>query len=318
MGSHFTSRDLGEIEEYIARTYASIQLATASPERSHFLAARNPLGPVSFDRLEYGFEADYRVEPLGRIALFGVEAGCFPQVETDGVRNSHGVGDVFLAAQPDRPYRGRQANARFSITMVEPSLLSRVAAPDRTDRPVRLTGYRPVTPAAGRQLLSTIDFLRDHVAADPVYRDAPLIAATAPQLLAATVLATFPSNATAEPTPADRRDAHPASLRRAVAFVDDNAHRDITVADIAAAAHVTIRTVQYAFKRHLGVSPMTYLRRVRLANAHHELLATDPTSGTTVTQIAAKWGFLHPGRFASYHRAAYGCSPYQALYRDPP
>jgi AraC-like DNA-binding protein len=318
MGPHFESRDLGEIEDYIARTYASIRLKTATPEQSHFLATMNPLGPVSLDRLDYGFEADYSVEPLGRIALFGVEAGSFPRVETDGTQDSHGVGDVFLAAQPDLPYGGCESSARFSITMLEPSLLSQVAAPARTDLSVRLTGYRPVSREAGRLLLRTITFLREQVASDPEFRDAPLIAATAPQLLAATVLTTFPNNALTDPTIEDRHDAHPASLRRAVAFVEDNAHRDITVADIAAAAHVTIRTVQYAFRRHLGTSPMAYLRQVRLSHAHQELLATDPASGTTVTRIAARWGFLHPGRFARYHRATYGCSPYRTLHRDAP
>lgn len=318
MGPHFESSDLGEIEDYIARTYAAIRLKAATPERSRFVASANPLGPVSLDRLDYGFEADYRVEPLGRIALFGVEAGRFPRVETEGVQDSHGVGDVFLAAQPDRPYAGCESGARFSITMVEPSLLSRVAAPENCDRPVRLTGYRPLSPEAGRRLLRTITFLREHVATDPVFRDAPLIAATAPQLLAATILSTFPNTALTDPTIEDRHDAHPASLRRAVAFVDDNAHRDITVADIAAAAHVTIRTVQYAFRRHLGISPTAYLRQVRLAHAHRELLAANPASGTTVTEVAARWGFLHPGRFASYHRAAYGCSPYRTLHRDAP
>jgi AraC-like DNA-binding protein len=316
MGPHFESRDLGEIEDYIARSYAPIRLKTATPEQSHFTATRIPLGPVSFDRLDYGFEADYSVAPLGRIALFGVEAGTFPRVETDGVQDSHGAGEVFLAAQPDLPYAGCESSARFSITMLEPSLLSAVAAPERTDRVVRLTGYRPVSPEAGRHLLRTIAFLREQVVADPALRNAPLIAATAPQYLAATVLSTFPSTAVTAPTIEDRRDAHPTSLRRAIAFVDDNAHRDITIADIAAAAHVTIRTVQYAFRRHLGTSPMGYLRRVRLAHAHQELLATDPGSSTTVTQIAAKWGFFHPGRFASYHRAVYGCSPYRTLHRD--
>jgi hypothetical protein len=40
-------------------------------------------------------------------------------------------------------------------------------------------------------------------------------------------------------------------MRRAVAFIDEHAHEDIAAADIAAAAGVTIRSVQLAFRRHL-------------------------------------------------------------------
>ncbi|WP_279637612.1 hypothetical protein [Mycobacterium innocens] len=38
-----------------------------------------------------------------------------------------------------------------------------------------------------------------------------------------------------DPTPTDRRDsAQPVPLRRAMAFIDENAHQDIALADIAA------------------------------------------------------------------------------------
>ncbi|GAA3296409.1 hypothetical protein GCM10020218_079740 [Dactylosporangium vinaceum] len=50
----------------------------------------------------------------------------------------------------------------------------------------------------------------------------------------AAALSVFPNDALREPIIEDRRDAHPATLRRAVAYSDDNAHRDIAVADIAA------------------------------------------------------------------------------------
>jgi AraC-like DNA-binding protein len=316
MGAHFESHDLEEIEDFIATSYAPIRFRFGTPARSHLLAVQNPLGPVSLDLADYGFAADYSVDPLDRIALCAIESGTFPWAATDGERDSHGPGEVFLAAQPDRPHAGCLVNTRFTFALLAPSLLSQVASPIDTGTPVRLTGYRPVSREAGRRLLRTITFLRDNVAAEQPLRDSPLIASTAPQFLAAVLLNTFPNNAVTDPTGDDRNDAHPTSLRRAVAFIDDHAHRDITVADIAEAASVTIRAVQYAFRRHLATSPTAYLRRVRLAHAHRELLAADPAAGATVTRIAADWGFLHPGRFARYHRAVYGSSPHRTLHQD--
>jgi AraC-like DNA-binding protein len=71
-----------------------------------------------------------------------------------------------------------------------------------------------------------------------------------------------------------------------------------------------------AFRAHhpLGLTPGQYLRRVRLAGAHADLAAGDPTAGDTVAAIAARWGFTHPGRFAAAYRTAYGISPRRTLH----
>ncbi|MFG2267157.1 helix-turn-helix domain-containing protein [Streptomyces sp. NPDC048720] len=145
--------------------------------------------------------------------------------------------------------------------------------------------------------------------ADPGMADQPLVVSTAARRLAASVLSAFPDTATAAPPGADGADAHPAMLRRALAYIDDHAARPVTVAEIARAARVTVRGLQYAFRRHLDTTPLAHLRRVRLAHAHHDLLAADPADGATVTDIAARWGFHHPGRFASVYRG---------IYRRPP
>lgn len=121
------------------------------------------------------------------------------------------------------------------------------------------------------------------VLADPALADQPLVASTAAQHLAASVLAAFPDTALTVPTGPDRNDAPPEVLRRALAHIDDHADQPLTVADIAAAARVTVRALQYAFRRHLDTTPLAHLRRVRLSHAHQELLAAGPEDGATVT-----------------------------------
>jgi AraC-like DNA-binding protein len=59
---------------------------------------------------------------------------------------------------------------------------------------------------------------------------------------------------------------------------------------------------------------MAYLRTVRLDRAHHDLLATDPAQGATVTDIAARWGFSSNSRFAARYRGAYGVTPRHTLH----
>jgi transcriptional regulator GlxA family with amidase domain len=113
-------------------------------------------------------------------------------------------------------------------------------------------------------------------------------------------------------TASDRRDARPATVQRAVSFIEANADIDITIADIARAAGVTARAVQLAFRRHLDITPAGYLRRVRLDQAHRQLQATDPDHDS-VTAVAYRWGFGSPSRFATYYRRAYGVPPSQTL-----
>lgn len=50
---------------------------------------------------------------------------------------------------------------------------------------------------------------------------------------------------------------------------------------------------------------MTYLRGVRLDRVHLEL----STRGGAVTDVAARWGFFHPGRFAQQYRDRFGELP---------
>jgi AraC-like DNA-binding protein len=162
-------------------------------------------------------------------------------------------------------------------------------APGRTQQPVRFTGYEPVSPQAARQWQDTYAYIRDTVLAVPAAAEQPLLAGTAAQVLVAVTLSTFPSNALTDPSIEERYDARPDTLRRAVAFIDEHAHEGITVADTAAAASVTIRAVQLAFRRHLDSTPTACLRRVRLDHAHRDLAAADPAR-TTVTAVAYRWG----------------------------
>jgi len=106
--------------------------------------------------------------------------------------------------------------------------------------------------------------------------------------------------------------AQPPMLRRAISYIHDNADGDIGLSDIATAVNVTPRSVQYMFRRHLGTTPLEYLRRVRLHRAHRDLQTADPAV-ETVTAIAYRWGFAHPGRFSMAYKELFGTAPSRTL-----
>jgi AraC-like DNA-binding protein len=111
-------------------------------------------------------------------------------------------------------------------------------------------------------------------------------------------------------TPVPAAGGH--AVRAARAYIEASADQPITVPDIARAAGVGVRGLQQAFQRSLGVSPAVHLRHVRLRRVHRALLAADPGT-TTVGEVAARWCFPHPGRFAAQYRERYGVLPGETL-----
>lgn len=107
----------------------------------------------------------------------------------------------------------------------------------------------------------------------------------------------------------------PSSVRIATELMETEPSRPLTLRDLAAEAHVSIRTLNDGFQREFGMPPMAYLRDVRLRRAHADLLAADP-SLTTVALIARRWGFPHLGRFSARYSAAFGELPKATLRRS--
>jgi AraC-like DNA-binding protein len=104
----------------------------------------------------------------------------------------------------------------------------------------------------------------------------------------------------------------PAAVRDAMDIIEARPHLPLTTSTLAMHCHVSVRTLQAGFQRHLGMSPMAYVRVVRLRHAHRDLCSADP-SHHTVAAIAHRWGFTHLSRFAAAHKTMYGQSPLQVL-----
>jgi AraC-like DNA-binding protein len=106
----------------------------------------------------------------------------------------------------------------------------------------------------------------------------------------------------------------PRAIRTAIDVIEAEAHLPLTLSSIAARSQVSVRSLQQGFKRHLGLSPMSYLREVRLRRAHQTLLVSDP-SVVTVASVAFDWGFTNLGRFAAAHAGRYNEPPAKTLRR---
>jgi AraC-like DNA-binding protein len=313
VGEVFETTDVELAEHTLSSTYGSMRLSAHGERRGMRLVHACLTTAARLDHVSFAMSFDADAAPPDALIFSELKSGRVRHCSDHGDRY-YGPGQPFLAAQPEHSYAATVADADAETAVIDPALPNELAetAPGPTPRPVRLTGYEPVSPQAAAQWCATYAYVRDTVLASPDAAGQSLVATSAARLLAATALAVFPNNALTDPTTGDRHDASPPALRRAVAFIEENAHRNITVADIAAAAFVTIRAVQLAFRRHMDTTPMQYLRRVRLAGAHQDLMAADPDR-RTVTAVAYRWGFPSPSRFAAAHRRAYGVHPSHTL-----
>ena len=96
-------------------------------------------------------------------------------------------------------------------------------------------------------------------------------------------------------------------------YMRSNAHLPLSLGDICQAAGVNARTLQNSFRKKQGCTPMQFLRNIRMQEVRAALL--NPTEDTSVSREAARWGFLHFGRFSSEYRAQYGELPSETLRR---
>jgi AraC-like DNA-binding protein len=108
------------------------------------------------------------------------------------------------------------------------------------------------------------------------------------------------------------RNIAPWQVRAVEEFIFANSDQPLSLGNLAVIGGVTARSLQYAFRRHRGCSPMEFLRRIRFERVRDEL--QHPIHDTTVTSAAMRYGFLHLGRFAAEYRARFNESPSATLH----
>lgn len=150
---------------------------------------------------------------------------------------------------------------------------------------------------------------------DAVDSNAPdLVLRPLEELVVGQLLAAQPNNFTGR-LAGESRPPRPRALARVLELIENDPGAAHSVADMARAARVSVRSLQLMFSDHLDLTPVEYLRRVRLARAREELVAAIPGDGESVADIAFRNGFAHLPRFAAAYREKYGETPSQTLRR---
>jgi AraC family ethanolamine operon transcriptional activator len=108
-----------------------------------------------------------------------------------------------------------------------------------------------------------------------------------------------------------RRTRSRAIALRADAFLRAHVDRPVTIAELCRETGATERTLHHAFQVHFGTSPKAMLKAVRLNAARRDLERGEP--GTSVTGVAMRWGFFHPGWFSHDYHEMFERTPAETL-----
>jgi AraC-like DNA-binding protein len=304
--------DPEQAEAHLARAYGGPMKASGGSAGYRFRHVRVGAGPFHLDTLEDTKTSRYHADPIPVLTVIRIHRGVRTDLDTG---HRYGPGQLAVHTQPGQPSDTLLESVLESVVDVRLEAAAEAARnrPDEDLGPLRFTTLRPADAAAARSWLHTVGYIATIVTTNPDVMTQPLVAGATSRLLAASLLAAFPNSWAGTTDHVDRADATPTTLSRAIAFIETNADLDITAVDIARAAHTTVRAVQLAFRRHLDTTPTAYLRRVRLDSAHQQLHAATQGDGTTVTDVAARWGYASPSRFATHYRNTFGEPPSRTL-----
>ena len=171
------------------------------------------------------------------------------------------------------------------------------------------------SPAAAHGLFRWGRRLTEIAARQPELFDIPQAQAAAQVELIENLLATLYTVVQTELTPHEvTRQGHSRAVQLAEDYALSHAAEKLRVTDLCEAAGVSERTLQYAFKEVMGMTPVSYLTRLRLHRVRQALQAANHGS-TTVTTEALKWGFWHFGDFSRAYKRCFGELPSDTLSR---
>ncbi|AWI80800.1 AraC family transcriptional regulator [Parazoarcus communis] len=310
----YRSSDLDETRSIVAGIYCDHRLdqlrSRACLKYEHTHCA---MGGFSFSRMRYGADVSVDVDTLGDFYLIQV-----PLSGTDRMCvNGHSFCSDSRYASVNAPMSGLGMNwsadcLKFAVRIERKLLEGHAAAlsarPD--DGPLVFMPSVDLRLAAPRSWVATAQHVLNELQRNPQLATQPLVRTQFEQLLMTTLLSWMPGSF-GEAVQTERRVVLPRHVKVAEEFMRANPEQVMTIETLASVVGVSGRTLFDGFRKFLGVSPMRYLRDLRMECARRDLL--DASRPRSVTTIATHWGFYQLGRFACDYRRRFDEHPHETM-----
>jgi len=184
------------------------------------------------------------------------------------------------------------------------------------DRPLVFSAELDLAKATGRSVLHTLELIDLASGNGLGLLEHPLAALHLEQVLMGSLLLAQPHNYSAA-LRAPVASAGTRPVAHAVELLRASPEHAWTVSELARDVNVSVRSLQEGFRRAMSTTPMTYLREVRMEQIYKDLSEAEPGT-VTVTEVAARWGICHAGRFAASYRRRYSEKPSDTMRRGGP
>ncbi len=167
-------------------------------------------------------------------------------------------------------------------------------------------GFTTATPR-GRSLLASVEFLARELDRPGGIAETPLAREQLETFVMTQVLLAVP-NSYSDLLEGYASQAHPSRLRAVLTHMETHADQPLTPGELAKVGCMSVRSLHATFQHELGLSPMAHLRRIRLDRVHADLLRAGDAP-VRIGDIAMRWGFFHPSRFARQYQERFGELP---------
>ncbi|HHR5901210.1 TPA: AraC family transcriptional regulator [Providencia alcalifaciens] len=307
----FSSADPEEIKSMVGRVMKPHQFQLLNQHqrldaRMHYI----PMGDISLSRLRYGADVVITPGQLEDFFLVQMPLSGSAIIESGGKTvESTPLMASLLSPEESTVMRWNSDNDQFMLR-ISRSLLERTLVGQlghTLDKPLVFElGFAWQSCIAWRTLMN---YLIECATRTPDLLQHKLITTQVEQLVSVTLLSTHQHNYL-EDSGMRRATIRPRHVRRVQEYLEAHAHEPITVEQLAHIAGVSLRSLYAGFKEFLDISPMQYLRDLRMERVRAELMSGEATS---VTGVALRWGFAHMGRFSAEYKQRYGESPSQSM-----
>jgi len=309
------SRDLDEVRERVGSVFKPHKLTLAGASRrlqSRMYHAQH--GNLSLNLLDYGGDVAIDPERLDTFFLLQIPVSGGAEIEC-GDRHVDSAPGVASLVSPTLPLRMRWVDCPQVVLRIEREAIERHCARHFGIEERKVVEFEPafdLTSPSGMCLLPLLSLLANALS-DPVH---PLRNPLAYEQFESTVLNALvygQANTARSAARSSRGPLTPFYVKRVEEYIRANLHEPLTIEQLAAFAGVSASTLFAGFRNCHGMSPMAWVRQLRLERVRDELRGVAGKHPVSVTDVALKWGFAHLGRFAMEYKRAFGESPSVSL-----
>ncbi|MFD2177620.1 AraC family transcriptional regulator [Veronia pacifica] len=309
----FASKVKDDVQEAVGRMMKPHSLVVTDnklPLNANMYHLR--IGDISFSRLQYGASVAIEPDCLGDFYLVQMPLNGLAEVD-DCYEKIHSGPQLASVLSPySKIVMNWQSGTDQFLVKIPKPLIERTITGIlgyQIEQPLRFDlGFHWQNSRQWRSLLpSIIDFASNLSSTDNHNK---LIAAQLDQLITTCLLSAHHHNYTSLSSDLKTTNVRPRHVRYVQEYIEAHINESLTPEYLANIAGVSLRSLYSGFKDFLGVSPMQYLRDIRMDKVRNDILSGQAQS---VTGVAMKWGFTHMGRFSCEYKKRFNETPRETL-----